>query len=112
MSNEADVQAIELSIEQARAMVEKADALDRLMANKDFKLIISEGYFKEEAIRLVELKAAPQMESDVHQTAVLKSIDAIGELQQHFNAIYMMASNAQRAIEDGEAELNAMDEVA
>jgi len=44
------IEQIELSIEAAKANVEKMEALLRLIDNKDFKKIIDDGYFKDEAV--------------------------------------------------------------
>lgn len=105
-----EVQEIELSIENARKMVKLAESLERLHDNPDFKDVITEGYFKDEAVRLVSLKAAPQMQDDHSQALIVKDIDGIGSLRQYFHTIYQMADNAQRAIEDGQAALDEMAE--
>lgn len=101
----SDIQEIELSIEQSRVFITTADALNRLMKNEDFKILISVGYFKEEPARLVELKAAPQTTSEEWQASIIKSIDGIGSLQQYFNTIWGLAENARVAIEEGEEAL-------
>lgn len=108
MSTEQDVQQIELSIEHAREMIKTGDALNRLMQNVDFKNVITEGYFKDEPARLVELKAAPAMSDEKYQNDIIRSIDGIGSLQQYFNTIWAMAANSERAIEAGEEELMAI----
>lgn len=106
--NTPNVEAIELDIRQARSLVDAEDALNRLYANKDFQAVILDGYFKEEAWRLVELKAAPAMQHEGHQRMISQAIDAIGGLQQHFNKIRVMADEARAAIEYSEQELELM----
>ena len=108
MSTEQEVRQIEIEIEQARELVKTRDALDRLMENPDFKEVILTGYFKDEPARLVELKAAPQMEAAQHQANIIKSMDGIGALQQYFNTIWHLGSNAESAIQDGH---QAIDEI-
>lgn len=108
MSEDA-IQQIQLDIEDARRLVEDAQALDRLFENKDFKRVIKEGYFKEEPARLAEIKAAPQMRGEQYQTAIIKEIDGIGCLQQYFNKIWALADQARRSIESGEEEIEAIE---
>lgn len=102
------VEEIQLDIEDAKSVVSKADALIRLMNNTDFKKIIREGYFREEAIRLVELKASPHVRGPEQQQSILLAIDAIGQLQQHFNQICVMAEHASAAIDSSQDELEEM----
>jgi hypothetical protein len=102
------VEEIQLNIDQARGVVALGESLDRLFQNPDFREVIVEGYFRDEAVRLVELKAAPQMAKPQYQEPILKAIDAIGALQQHFNKIRLMADQARQAIEDSEQELESL----
>jgi hypothetical protein len=99
------VEEIQVEINEAREVIGLGDDLNRLMQTKEFKAVITEGYFKEEAVRLVELKAAPQMQAVERQAAILGAIDGIGQLQQHFNKIWVMADQAKAAIESSETEL-------
>jgi hypothetical protein len=85
MSN--DVHVIEQSIEAARADIERNDAVNRLYENPDFKSVILEGYFKEEAARIVFLN-------------ILEA--GVGALQQYFRLIEQKADMAERGL--GEME--------
>lgn len=109
MSN-TTIQAIEANIKEARKIVDFGAALERLQANKDFKLVVKEGYFKDEAVRLVHLKAAANMQSPDHQRAIVSQMDAIGSLAQYFDTVFHKASLASKAIsadEDTTTELLA-----
>lgn len=97
MINET-VQAIEENIRQAKKIVDVGDSLERLRLNRDFKKVISEGYFSNEAVRLVHLKADPNMQSPDMQKAIISQMDAIGSLSQYFNAVMQQASIARKAI--------------
>lgn len=110
MSTEQEVQHLELSIEQAREMVKRGEALDRLMDNKDFIEIIQETYFEKEAIRLVALKAAQSQHRPEAQAFILKSMDGIGCLQEFFRVIWRNADQSIAAMADAEAELDAISE--
>lgn len=54
---------IEDSIKSARKLVELGDTLERLKSNRDFRAIVLEGYFEKEAIRLVQAKSNPALQS-------------------------------------------------
>jgi hypothetical protein len=90
---------VEVSIEQAKANIDRASALERLKENRDFKEIILEGYFEKEASRLVLLKADPNMQEPNEQRQVEKMIDSIGYLRQYLNMIYQFGSMADNALE-------------
>lgn len=104
------VQAIEANIKAARKLVELGDAFERLKSNKDFKAIITEGYFEKEAIRLVQAKANPSLQSDDAQRSILTQIDAIGNLNMYFTTIVQQASMAAKSIEQDEAMVEEMRE--
>ncbi len=78
----SDLQEIELNIDTAKKMVKESDAIDRLMKNRDFKAVITEGYFKEYAAILVQRKAMPGMQDEDSQKDINDSITGIGQLQQ------------------------------
>jgi CHAT domain-containing protein len=97
MSNET-LQAIEANIREAKKIVDQGDALERLRSNRDFKKVILDGYFADEAIRLVHLKASPAMQSPDMQKSIISQMDAIGSLDQYFTTVLQKASIARKAI--------------
>lgn len=99
---EQEIQEIEVSIQAARKNVDKMEALLRLIDNKDFKAIIDEGYFQEEAARVVLLKSEPEMQKPDMQDQLDKSIIAIGTLRQYFRTIMQIGRMAERSIKDDE----------
>lgn len=102
MSTEV-IEAIERSIKQARSTADAGNALERLRNNKDFKKIVLEGYFEQEAVRLVHLKADPSMQSPDSQRSILLQMDAIGSFNQYLTNVLRMASLANKQIESDEA---------
>lgn len=98
------LQAIEKNIEQAKELVELGNAVERLRSNRDFKKIVVNGYFEDEAIRLVHLKADPGMQRAESQASILKQMDAIGSFSSYLSTILHQASLAEKAIEVGEAD--------
>ena len=108
MSNEHEVQQVEISIEQAKYAINIGDALARLSNNADFKLVFLENYLREEPIRLTRLKAAPAMKSEEQQNAIVKSLDAIGELIQYLGLLEAQAEMAKSALLADEETLQAL----
>lgn len=98
MSNINEIQQLEESIERAKERVEFGTVIERLYATRDFKKVIGEGYFEQEAIRLVHLKADPNMQSVAQQEAIVKQIDAIGSLKQYLRAKCHIAAQAVQSI--------------
>jgi hypothetical protein len=108
MSNE--VQQIQLEIGQARDWIRKAECLERLRDNPDFKDLILEGYFKEEAARIVGLKASPNfIFAGEDQMTFLNILEnGVGALQQYFAQIRMQSDAASKSLEEME---NTQEEV-
>lgn len=107
MSN-ATIQAIEDNIRQARKIAEVGEALERLRNNRDFKKVMLEGYFEQEAIRLVHLKSDQNVQSPDMQKSIIAQIDAIGAVSQYFSTVMHKASIARKAIASDE---EARDEI-
>jgi len=101
--NPSNIEVIEKNIKEAKEIVAKGAALERLYSNKDFKTVISKGYLEQEAIRLVHAKANPGMQTGSLQLDILKQIDAIGALTAYFRGVEHQAFLAAKAIEDDEA---------
>jgi hypothetical protein len=97
--SEHDLDTIDISIQQAKDTIEAMEALKRLGTNKDFKKIILEGYFENEASRTVLLKADPSLSKPEDQVMLDHSIIAIGQLRQYFLMINAMGQQALKAKE-------------
>jgi len=102
MSN-TELQEIDNNIKEAQKLVELGNALVRLRSNKDFKKVVLEGFFEQEAIRLVHLKADANMQTPERQQNILRDIDAIGSFNQYLRTVLYRADLARKAIDDGEA---------
>lgn len=96
------IQEIELNISQAKKIVELGDCLERLRNNRDFKKVIQEGYFEQEAVRLVHLKSDISFQTPERQKSILTQIDSIGNLNQYFETVFHQARLASKAIEADE----------
>lgn len=104
MSNE-QVQAIEKSIRNAKKAVEIGAAVERLRSNRDFKLVVLDGYLEQESIRLVHLKAAPEFQSPERQASVIRDIDSIGAFAAYLNNQISFAAMASKQLESDQETL-------
>jgi hypothetical protein len=109
MQVDKDRQQIEADIANARKFVDLRDALNKLEANRDFKKVIKEALFRDEAVRLVHLKADPAFQTPERQESINKQIDAIGYLSSFFRTIDFNAAQALSSIAQSELMLADMD---
>lgn len=101
-NTEQEIAALDQQIKDARPQLDLAAALERLRVNPDFKKLVVEGYLKNEAVRLVHLKADPNMSAPQHQAAIVRDIDSIGALAQFFATVDAVGRRAERAIAEAE----------
>lgn len=87
-----------MSIEQASESVKDLEALKRLEKNRDFKRLISDGYFKDEASRAVLMLADPSMQEPERQRSLHNSIIACGEFRQYLGTKYQLGNIAIRSL--------------
>ena len=98
---EQDIQQLEIDIDQARAALQKMEALERLFNNRDFKELITEGYFVQEASRCVLLKGDLNV-TDETRDHCDRMINGIGLLRGYFQQVNYFGQQAQAAMEDYE----------
>lgn len=110
MSNENEIAAIEQNINQAKEAQELGNALQRLFKNADFRKVIKDGYFTDEAVRLVHLRGDPSFKAPDRQALILAQIDAISNLNQYFLTVQQLAGMADKDIEQGNAVLDELRE--
>ena len=92
-----ELQQIESNLKRNAVLTDLGNALARLKGNRDFKKVILEGFFEDEAIRLVHLKADPNMQSEQSQKSITTQMDAIGNLSQYLATLQFKAGMAQKA---------------
>lgn len=100
MTSDVDqqIETIELTMEAAKAQVSLRDALLKLTNDRGFTEVILKGYFENEASRLVLMKATPGMQEAAMQESIMKQIDAIGVLREHFRIVIQLGNNSERAL--------------
>jgi len=97
---EQNLEQIELSIDAANKNIDMYRTMERLHNNADFKKLIVEGFFKEEASRVVALKADPNIQGENEQKQIDNIIISIGGLRQYFNTIYQLGKMSERAVKE------------
>jgi hypothetical protein len=102
MSTEAQIQEIEMTIEQARKAKELMEAVLKLSNNHEFKRVINEDYFEKYAARLVLLKADPNMQDESSQRELNNNMIAIGYFRQYLSSLIQLGRQAEREILDAE----------
>lgn len=100
MNNETTLNQLDRDAKAIKPSMELGVALDKLRSNRDFNKLIVEGYLKDEAVRLVHLKADPNMQSAESQTSIDRDIAAIGVLNQFFIITEQRARIAGKQMHD------------
>jgi hypothetical protein len=100
--SDSTIQELEANIKVAREALELGNALERLFSNRDFKKVISIGYFEKEAVRLVHLKASAECSSPAEQQSIVSKIDAIGSFSNYFKNITTAAALARKTLDADE----------
>ena len=101
---QSEVKEIEISIEDLKAKIAMADALDTLHKSTAFKKVMVKGYFEDRAIELARSASQVTLNENsakVHHNALI----SISGVQAYFHAIYVEGAEARGVLEQYEAEL-------
>ena len=89
--------------EELKEFIARAEALTRLQNNADFKLVITDGYMEDEAIRLVHLLGDARFNSDDKKAAYREDFQermiGIARLSEYFRSIFQLSGQAQRELD-------------
>ena len=99
-----EVAQLELQQKHARKAIERREAVDRLMKNKDFKELILDGFCRDECARYVQESADPLLEPNQREDA-LNMAQASGHLRRFLGLIYTMGNQAEGSLVSLEEEL-------
>lgn len=94
---EAEVQELEISIDEAKHAVEAAQMAQRLFNNADFRKVIVEGYFRDEAARLAMVHAEPSLRPDI-QAAIMNDMKGPGALKRYLSHMVQRGFAAENEI--------------
>jgi hypothetical protein len=104
MSNQ--IQEVELSIEDAKAMIDRGRMVEKLSNNREFKKLVLDGYFTEEAARLTHVYSDPNYAQ--HKGFIENDIIGIGAFKRYLTTIMQMAQNAQTELESHQSTLEEL----
>lgn len=102
MNLDDTLKQLDQRVRDEKRTIDLGQSLTRLLNNRDFKKVILDGYLKEEAIRLVSVKQAPNVQSKEAQESILRQIDAIGCFQDYLREVERQVQGAIKSIEDAE----------
>ena len=106
MSQE-EIKEIELSIEHAKEIALRGEMAEKLATNHEFKKLILDGYFRDEAARLALLSSDPALDQTSREH-VLRDLNGPGSLKRYLSAIVQMGRVAQNEIREA---YQTMDEI-
>ena len=104
-----EVEQIEITIAEARKIVEKGRLAQKLAANPTFKKIVMDGYFVEEASRLTMLYSEPTLPDNI-RAAVERDLNGPGAFKRYLSTLVRMGEQAEQEIRDGEQTLEEIRE--
>lgn len=90
-----EVEQLEQQRDDVRTLLDRREMATRLAKNRDFKLLIMEGFMRDEAARLVQMSSDPVLKEQ-ERTDALNMAQATGHLKRFLQMIFTMASVAER----------------
>ena len=106
--SQSDIEKIEIGIEEARKIIERGELAEKLSKNREFKKLILEGYFVEEASRLTHLLSDPSIIRDGNQKFVENDLMGIGGLKRYLSTIVRLGHNMQDELREMENTLEEL----
>jgi len=88
------------TVEEAEAIVEIYDALERLRKNKDFQLVFDTHLFTNEVIRLHSLMAHPEQTIIDSRDRIIGDLDALSNIKIALQMITTIGSSVKEQLED------------
>ena len=101
-----EVQQISITVDQAKASIKRGEAIQRLQTHADFKEIVINGYFHQEAVRLTHLLSDPSQQAPEAQTKITSDLRSVGAFHSYLDTALRHAQMAYEAVEQGERELH------
>lgn len=91
----SQIQEVELSIEQAKGLIARKDQALKLTDNKDFKALVLQGYFVDEAARLALLSSDPMLDAEA-RADVMQGVLALGYFKRYITGIIHFGRMAEK----------------
>lgn len=99
------VQELEMTIEQARGLVSRAQRVRELINNPIFKEIVDEGYLVQEAARLAHLSSDPGIPEHAH-AAVMRDMNGPGAFKRYIQTILQQGAMAEYELDQAQIALS------
>ena len=100
MSTEEELNQLDASMAEAKHFIEIKKSVEKLFRNREFKKVILEYYFKEEAARLVMAKSSNLNEEQ--KKLIDCMIYGIGALSNFFDSVHQRGIQAEQALQEDE----------
>ena len=102
-----EIEQVELSIEAAKEMVERGKMAERLADIPEFKKLVLDGYFVDEAARLALLSSDPNLSEDI-RGHVMRDLQGVGAFKRYLSTLVQLGRQAAQEIEEAEVTLSEM----
>ena len=100
MSTDQELQDLEDNINDAKHFIDIKESTIKLFKNKEFKKVVLDYYFKEEAARLVMAKASSL--TSEQKNLIDNMIYGIGALSNFFDSVLTRGMQAEQALREDE----------
>ena len=100
------VKEIEMSMEAAKQKIEKAELLDRLCNNGDFKKLILDGFCEEHALGLISKRVSPNYQNEANKQYIEGQLTAVGHLKLYMQFVFQEGQMAKDSLEAATEERN------
>lgn len=101
------VEQLEQQIRDAKVLIEKRHQALRLSENSDFRKLFMEGYFRDDAARLVQLAGDPALTKEQQADSLSMAI-ATGHAKRYLSMAVQMGAHAEESLPDMERELELL----
>lgn len=101
-----EIEQIEISLEEAKKTVALKSKVEKLLSNREFKAVVEDGYFKDEALRLTRIYGDPQMAD--HRPEISMEIAAVSKFRSFLERLIAFGQMAEQTILEHEAELDEL----
>ena len=101
----SDIEELEVSLDYVKSLVEKRDQALKLTSNREYKKLVLEGYFKEEASRLALLTADPSLRPEMREDVFL-SLQGISKMNEYMRYIIIQGNQAESELKEYEEALD------
>lgn len=109
MSDYTTVEEVELSIEQAQEKIKLRDMAMKLASNREFKKLIIDGYFKDEAARLAGVSGDPNTLNV--RDEIFDQMKSISYFRQFMQKYVREGDMAEQELQDHYEVLNEMEQM-